>query len=120
MVRVRNLEGAVVWTFPKGHLETGETAADAALREVWEETGWNCEILPYRSHRYFMKARYKFKRKNVPVRKAVTWFLMKPLRKTGKKDDSEILQTNWFSLKRAQEKISYPSDQQLLKKLCQQ
>lgn len=27
------------WGFPKGHLETGETAADAALREVREETG---------------------------------------------------------------------------------
>jgi 8-oxo-dGTP pyrophosphatase MutT (NUDIX family) len=27
------------WGFPKGHLETGERAEDAALREVHEETG---------------------------------------------------------------------------------
>ncbi|MEP7384779.1 MAG: NUDIX hydrolase, partial [Gemmatimonadota bacterium] len=27
------------WGFPKGHLETGETPHDAALREVAEETG---------------------------------------------------------------------------------
>lgn len=27
------------WGFPKGHLEEGEGAADAALREVAEETG---------------------------------------------------------------------------------
>ena len=27
------------WGFPKGHVEGGETAADAALREVCEETG---------------------------------------------------------------------------------
>ena len=27
------------WGFPKGHLETGERAEDAALREVREETG---------------------------------------------------------------------------------
>ena len=27
------------WGFPKGHLEGTETAADAALREVAEETG---------------------------------------------------------------------------------
>ena len=27
------------WGFPKGHLEQGESAADAALREVAEETG---------------------------------------------------------------------------------
>ncbi|MFM7678140.1 MAG: NUDIX hydrolase [Roseiflexaceae bacterium] len=27
------------WTFPKGHLEPGERAPDAAIREVFEETG---------------------------------------------------------------------------------
>lgn len=27
------------WTFPKGHLESGETAKQAAVREVREETG---------------------------------------------------------------------------------
>jgi 8-oxo-dGTP pyrophosphatase MutT (NUDIX family) len=27
------------WGFPKGHIETGERAEDAALREVREETG---------------------------------------------------------------------------------
>jgi 8-oxo-dGTP pyrophosphatase MutT (NUDIX family) len=29
------------WGFPKGHLESGERAEDAALREVREETGLN-------------------------------------------------------------------------------
>ena len=27
------------WTIPKGHLEDGESDAEAAVREVWEETG---------------------------------------------------------------------------------
>lgn len=27
------------WTLPKGHLKLGESDADAAAREVWEETG---------------------------------------------------------------------------------
>ena len=30
------------WGFPKGHVEQTETAADAALREVEEETGLSC------------------------------------------------------------------------------
>ena len=32
MVRVKNLKGEKVWTFPKGHLEKGETARQAALK----------------------------------------------------------------------------------------
>jgi 8-oxo-dGTP diphosphatase len=31
------------WTLPKGKLEPGETWRDAAVREVEEETGLNCE-----------------------------------------------------------------------------
>lgn len=27
------------WSLPKGHMEAGETEAQAALRELWEETG---------------------------------------------------------------------------------
>ncbi|NNJ10008.1 NUDIX hydrolase [Chloroflexales bacterium ZM16-3] len=33
-----------VWTLPKGHLEAGEDEADAALREIAEETGIDCEL----------------------------------------------------------------------------
>ena len=33
------------WTFPKGHLEAGESPEDAALREVEEETALRCRPL---------------------------------------------------------------------------
>lgn len=33
------------YTFPKGHLEEGETLVECALRETEEETGRLCEIL---------------------------------------------------------------------------
>jgi 8-oxo-dGTP diphosphatase len=32
------------WTLPKGKLDRGETAEQAALREVEEETGFVCEL----------------------------------------------------------------------------
>jgi 8-oxo-dGTP pyrophosphatase MutT (NUDIX family) len=35
----RNRAGRVEWCLPKGHLERGETLAEAAAREVAEETG---------------------------------------------------------------------------------
>ncbi|MEI7644877.1 MAG: NUDIX hydrolase [Chloroflexales bacterium] len=33
-----------VWTLPKGHLEVGEDEADAAIREIVEETGIDCQL----------------------------------------------------------------------------
>ncbi|MEI7772292.1 MAG: NUDIX hydrolase [Chloroflexales bacterium] len=33
-----------VWTLPKGHLEAGEDDADAAVREIAEETGIDCTL----------------------------------------------------------------------------
>ena len=34
------------WSFPKGHIEPGESAEAAAVREVYEETGAHIRLLP--------------------------------------------------------------------------
>lgn len=36
---------AGTWSFPGGHIEPGETAADAARREVREETGLDVDLV---------------------------------------------------------------------------
>ena len=116
LVKVKNLEGKIAWTFPKGHLEEGETAEEAALREVEEETGYQCEILEP-----FDKVEYFFKREGQLIKKHVTWFLMKPLKKTGMHDPEEIIETCWATLPEAEDLASYKSDKQILgklKKLC--
>lgn len=38
-VRRRVKEGSLLWQFPAGEVEEGESAADAAVREAREETG---------------------------------------------------------------------------------
>jgi len=39
LVRPRTPEPAAEWVLPKGHLEAGESTAEAAVREVREEAG---------------------------------------------------------------------------------
>lgn len=40
-----NRAGRVEWCLPKGHLEGAETAAEAAVREIEEETGIRGEVV---------------------------------------------------------------------------
>ena len=109
LVQVRNLEGKIVWTFPKGHLENKETWLQAALREVEEETGWKC-----RNRGLLSNVTYRFERKGKPVFKRVRWYRMEPLEKTGKPDADEIRKTKWIESRRAAKSLSYPSDARVL------
>lgn len=109
LVQVKNLEGMVVWTFPKGHLEKGERWLDAALREVEEETGWRC-----RSRGLLSRVSYRFVRKGRPVFKRVRWYRMTPVEKTGKPDADEIRRVKWVKAEKAAESLTYPSDLRVL------
>lgn len=44
-VKVLMIRSLNSWAFPKGHIESGETSKEAALREVFEETGIKACIL---------------------------------------------------------------------------
>ena len=109
-IRVRNLLGDEVWTFPKGHLDPGETAEQAAVREVLEVTGWKCAIL-----RPLLTARYSFLRGGEQVAKDVRWFLMRRDGGDGKPTTpDEVLEIRWLTLDEAGRLMRYPSDQELL------
>ena len=38
--------GSRTWSFPKGHMEAGETEQQTALRELFEETGFRTKLVP--------------------------------------------------------------------------
>ena len=109
LVQVKSMKGRKIWTFPKGHIEQGETPRQAALREVLEETGYKASII-----KPLLKVRYAFTLKGRYVRKVVQWYLMKKLGRIGKHDPSEILGINWVSINKAKEMVEYPSDKRLL------
>jgi ADP-ribose pyrophosphatase YjhB (NUDIX family) len=67
----KKLSGNTVFCLPKGHLENGETWEDAALREVFEETGVSAKLLcPLTPITFF------FYESQQRVKKVVHFFLM--------------------------------------------
>lgn len=112
LVQVKNMKGRKIWTFPKGHIEAGETPRQAALREVLEETGYKAVIV-----RPMIRVKYAFTFQGNYIKKMVQWYLMKKLGRIGKHDASEILSIRWVSLSKARELVQYPSDIRLVEML---
>jgi 8-oxo-dGTP pyrophosphatase MutT (NUDIX family) len=108
LIRTRDLRNQPVWTLPKGALNSGETSADAALREVQEETGYQCELV-----RELTSVTYWFQRGGRRIRKTVRWYLMRPLAKVGE-HDHEVDEVLWADLADAQSRLRYDSDRRLL------
>lgn len=110
LILMGDLKGGKAWTFPKGHLEAGETDEAAAVREVLEETGFECTItgeLP--------EARYAFVRNGRPVDKIVRWYLMKRLGGNGTSSSpEEIFDMKWLTLEEAKKTLVYASDLKIL------
>ncbi len=76
----RLLEGGK-WSLPSGYMERDETAAECAVRELREETGWQCEFVSYlRVNTY--PNRPGEDRQNVAID-----CILKPIRKVSEGDD---------------------------------
>ena len=111
LIRARDLRDRPVWTLPKGTIAPGESSADAALREVREETGWRCEIV-----RELEEITYWFQREGQRVRKSVRWFRMRPLEKVGE-HDHEVDEVAWADRTEALDRLRYESDRRLVEAL---
>ena len=56
LVRRRNPPDVGLWGYPGGHVEWGETVAEAAMRELHEETALRAEPLGYLTNVDFISA----------------------------------------------------------------
>ncbi|MDD5681151.1 MAG: NUDIX hydrolase, partial [Candidatus Omnitrophica bacterium] len=92
------------WTWPKGKLDKGETALDAAIREIREETGLRDikEISKVGSTNYF------YKRDGKLIYKTVYVYLFKA---NGEENlviqKAEIDDGEWVSEEEASSRVSY-------------
>jgi 8-oxo-dGTP pyrophosphatase MutT (NUDIX family) len=94
------------WCLPKGKLKPGETAEQAALREVREETGYEVELGPYLG-----EMRYAVNE----VPKIVSFWSMRPVgRAGGIQDSSEVREIAWMSGDDALARLDYPLEREML------
>lgn len=91
------------WTFPKGHLEAGETAAAAAVREVFEETGISGTLGPLVQTIF-----YDVVKKGRTLHKQVDFFVLHTTQSTVTLQASEgISDYRWVDGATAHELLSY-------------
>ncbi len=97
------------WGLPKGALSTGETAEQAAVREVREETGLDAEVVSLLD-----SIEYFFRAGDVLIQKTVDFYLMRHLGGVMQPQLSEVDDVAWISLDAALEKASFDSERKLL------
>ncbi len=99
-----------IWCLPKGLIEANETAEEAALREVQEETGLKGEIVSKIgevSYSFFRKQRYF---------KTVHFYLLRFVGGSMEAHDSEMERVKWFPIADAIKVLTYVNEKKIMNK----
>ena len=109
--------GRSTWVLPKGHLEEGETVAQAATREAREETGLTVgQIEPLGEISYVYSSRERNGAALTRIFKRVHFFLMEHTGGDTSAHDSETDEVAWLSFDEALTRATHPSEQELIAK----
>jgi 8-oxo-dGTP pyrophosphatase MutT (NUDIX family) len=93
------------WSLPKGKLDEGETFEEAALREVWEETGLRVAL-----GRELPPVRYSVRERP----KIVRYWLMSVDSDPGFEANDEVDELRWLSPADALELLTYDRDKEVV------
>ena len=97
------------WSFPKGHVEEGETEIETALREIKEETDVDVIIDPT----FREVVTYSPKK---DTQKDVIYFIARATTFDYTPQEEEVSQVKWVEINRAQSCLTYDNDKQLVNK----
>jgi 8-oxo-dGTP pyrophosphatase MutT (NUDIX family) len=110
IVPTRRAAGGVqVLALPKGHPEGDESAADAAVREVREETGVDAEVVAVLGD-----VRYWYQRGGKRIAKVVSFFLFEHVSGDPAGDPFEVEQACWMPFDEAERKLSYRGEREMV------
>jgi 8-oxo-dGTP pyrophosphatase MutT (NUDIX family) len=107
----RGAGGIRVLGLPKGHPDGDETAAEAATREVREETGLTAELIEPLG-----EVHYDYERRGRSVQKTVAFFLFRYLSGSLDDHDHEIEHASWMPLTDAVAAVTYPGEREILRR----
>jgi 8-oxo-dGTP pyrophosphatase MutT (NUDIX family) len=107
MAAVRVKDGKVL-ALPKGHIDPGESAAEAAAREVREETGVVGTLIEK-----IDDIRYWYVRDGVRVLKVVSFFLFRYRSGSVRDHDYEVDSAEWVPLAEARTLLSYRGEKEV-------
>ena len=97
-----------VLALPKGHPDGKESAAEAARREVREETGLETELVEKLGD-----IRYWYARDGQRVMKIVSFFLFRYLSGSVADHDHEVEAAGWIPLEEAPERLAYQGEREM-------
>jgi 8-oxo-dGTP pyrophosphatase MutT (NUDIX family) len=98
-----------MWMLPKGTPHHGETATQAALREVREETGLETRVVGELG-----SIHYVFTRAGTRFQKEVLHYLLEATGGDVTLHDAEYDEARWFPLAEARRRLSYRNEADLL------
>jgi ADP-ribose pyrophosphatase YjhB (NUDIX family) len=108
----RDRRGRMIWSLPKGHLEQGESAEEAAIREVREETGLEGVVVaPLGTIDFWFMAQEQ------RIHKTVHHYLMRMTGGELTADDVEVDEVMWVPLDELATRLTYKDERTLVAKV---
>ena len=104
---VRVKDGRVL-ALPKGHIDPGESAADAATRELREEAGIDGRLVEKLGD-----VKYWYSRDGERVMKVVSFFLFRYRSGSVRDHDFEVDSAEWVPLEDAPRLLSYRGEREM-------
>ena len=102
--------GGKNWQLPKGIIEPGEPAEEAARREVAEETGLSGEI-----EQPLDKIEYWYVWEGTRIHKLVYFFLFRHTGGSTNLHDDEVDDARWFAIEDALERLSFENERRIVR-----